>query len=392
LKNLQATAIAELAEVKSGNGAPQDPSAFSTDGHPFVRAGSLSGLIKGGDESTLERIAPDVARAHRLTLFPRGTVLFAKSGMSATKGYIYSLKQPAYVVNHLAALLPRDSRDSAFLTKALERFSPTSLIKDQAYPSIRLGDIEQMQILAPCSIEGRLRIASILEKADALRRKRKRALDLLDSLTQSIFLNMFGDPGSNPNEWPGAKLGDVLRKASDGPHVSPVYSEEGVPFLSTRHISIEGIVWNDLKYIDREQANAHWKKCRPEKGDLLYSKGGTTGIATMIDTDRDFAIWVHLALLKPDFSKIDPLWLACMLNSEYCYRQSQRYTHGIANRDLGLKRMINIKLYLPPLSKQNEFSRAAFRVRNLRKCVLRSFEIEQTLFSSLQHRAFSGQL
>jgi hypothetical protein len=187
VSDLQATAIIKLAMVRSGGGAPQDPSAFSRDGHPFVRAGSLSRLLGGDDENQLERILPDVARAHRLQLFPKGTVLFAKSGMSATKGYIYNLKQPAYVVNHLAALVPRDTRDSAFLTRALQRFSPTSLIKDQAYPSIRLSDIEQMEILAPDSVEDRGRIAAILDKADALRRNRKRALDLLESLTRSIL-------------------------------------------------------------------------------------------------------------------------------------------------------------------------------------------------------------
>ena len=209
MTGFQTTTITKLAEVRSGGGAPQDPSAFSGDGHPFVRAGSLSRLLGGENENQLEKLRPDVAHTHRLQLFPKGTVLFAKSGMSATKGYIYSLKQPAYVVNHLAALVPRDPRDSAFLTRALQRFSPTSLIKDQAYPSIRLGDIEQMRILAPGSAEDRGRIAEVLEKADVLRRKRKYALGLLENLNHSIFIETFGNPHQQSTNYPVVEVGAV---------------------------------------------------------------------------------------------------------------------------------------------------------------------------------------
>ena len=101
---LDAMPLSRLASVKSGGGAPQDPSAFTTTGFPFVRAGSLPKLRVGEDAGSLEKLEPEVANRYGLSLFPAGTVLFAKSGMSATKGHVYRLKAPAYVVNHLAAL------------------------------------------------------------------------------------------------------------------------------------------------------------------------------------------------------------------------------------------------------------------------------------------------
>src|SRR5690606_8450908 len=179
-----------------------DARAFTRTGFPFVRAGSLSKLLDGAEESSLELIEPEVADEYGLKLFPAGTVLFAKSGMSATKGHVYRLKGPAYVVNHLAALIPHEPSDSAFLAHALQLYSPTVLIKDPAYPSIRLGDIESMKIQAPSSPRERERIAEILDKADALRAKRRTALAQLDTLTQSIFLDMFGDPVVNGHSWP----------------------------------------------------------------------------------------------------------------------------------------------------------------------------------------------
>ena len=75
--------------------------------------------------------------------------------------------------------------------------------------------------------------------------------------------------------------------------LSPEYVESGVPFLSTRHVRLTGIVWEDLKFISEDEAQIHWKKCKPEQGDILYTKGGTTGIAKVVDFETPVAIWVQ---------------------------------------------------------------------------------------------------
>ena len=214
----------------------------------------------------------------------------------------------------------------------------------------------------------------------------------LDSLTQSIFIEMFGDPVTNPKGWRASTLGALIHSASDGPHVSPKYADSGVPFLSTRHVRPGEIIWDDLKYLSREDAEVQWKKCKPTKDDILYTKGGTTGLAAVVRTDNEFAVWVHVALLKPNKALVDSTWLEAMLNNQYCYRQSQDLTHGIANRDLGLKRMINIRMYHPPLELQREFTQCIDQVskqKRLQKLALTQLD---ELFGSLQHRAFRGEL
>ncbi len=236
------------------------------------------------------------------------------------------------------------------------------------------------------------RIADILDRAEALRTKRRAALAQLDELTQAIFIDMFGDPLKNPKGWQQAKLGDVIFSASDGPHVSPEYTKSGIPFLSTRHVRAGEIIWEDLKFISQEDAEIHWKKCKPERGDILYTKGGTTGLAATIQMEQPFAIWVHVSLLKPDPQNVDSVWLESMLNSEFCYRQSQVLTHGIANRDLGLTRMVKIKIFLPPLSLQKDFARRVVAVEKLKNAHKVSLEKLDELFDSLQHRAFRGEL
>jgi type I restriction enzyme S subunit len=340
----------------------------------------------------LEKIDPFIAAKHGLKLFPAGTVLFAKSGMSATKGHIYALRNEAYVVNHLAALVPRKPADSAFLMHALQRFPPTTLVKDPAYPSIRLGDIEEMPIFAPIQLDERKRIAAILDQADALRRKRHEGLKKLDRLKQSIFSRNFGSGPASVKGYPKSTLGAVTTKVSDGPHVSPSYVEDGVPFVSTRNIRRDGMDWTDMKFISVEDAERQWKKIKPQRGDLLYTKGGTTGIAKAVDFDGDFTVWVHVAVLKLKSDVVDPVWLESCLNNDECYRQSQVLTKGIANRDLGLKRMIGIVFHLPPIEEQWKFvktieahSKVVAQFRNQEDAL-------KSLFASLQHRAFRGEL
>ncbi|MEU1361814.1 restriction endonuclease subunit S [Micromonospora zamorensis] len=236
------------------------------------------------------------------------------------------------------------------------------------------------------------RIVEVLDRADELRTKRRKALAHLDDLTQSIFLDMFGDPATNSNHWKGVALGDVVHSASDGPHVSPTYVQDGVPFISTRHVRPGRVEWTDLKFISHADALLHWRKCRPEEGDILYTKGGTTGIAAAVTAERSFAVWVHVAVLKPNRSMVDSIWLEAMLNSQYCYRQSQTLTHGIANRDLGLKRMVRIKLFLPPLNLQREFAGRVAAVEKIKAAHRASSADLDALFASFQDRAFRGLL
>ncbi len=281
--------------------------------------------------------------------------------------------------------------DLRWLAYQLTALGLTDLNKAAAVPGLNREDAYRKRLLLPPLAEQR-RIAAILDQAGALRAKRRHALAQLNALTQSLFLDLFGDPVTNPQHWPTAQLGDVIYSATDGPHVSPAYADEGVPFVSARHIRRGEILWTDLKFISAEDALVHWRKCKPERDDILYTKGGTTGIAKVIDFDQQIALWVHVALLKTNRDKVDPLWLENMLNSDFCYLQSQRLTHGIANRDLGLKRMVRIQLYLPPLLLQREFAAQVSVVQRLKSVQRTSLAKLDTLFASLQQRAFRGEL
>jgi type I restriction enzyme S subunit len=125
-------------------------------------------------------------------------------------------------------------------------------------------------------------------------------------------------------------------------------------FLSARNVKVDGWSLDDAKYVSEEDYREFCKRIVPEVGDILYTKGGTTGIARVVDLTVSFQVWVHIAVLKLKQEKVNPYFLAYVLNSAACYGQSQLYTRGATNNDLGLTRLINIVLAIPPKAEQEQ--------------------------------------
>ena len=161
----------------------------------------------------------------------------------------------------------------------------------------------------------------------------------------------------------------------------------GYPFISVRNIVNGFIDFSTAKYISEADYQEAIKKCHPQKGDMLYSKGGTTGIAKLIDVDIDFANWVHVAVLKFDTS-LNGIFFENMLNSDYCYAQSQRLTKGIANRDLVLSAMAKIRLYKPPLALQEQFAAFVKQTDKSKVVIQKALDEAQVLFGSLMQKYF----
>ena len=158
-------------------------------------------------------------------------------------------------------------------------------------------------------------------------------------------------PFEIPESWKWVRLGTIILDAKDGPHFSPAYQENGIPFISTRNVASGKLDLSSAKYISEDLHQELCKRVKPKKWDVLYTKGGTTGIAAVNDLDIEFSVWVHVAVLSLG-SFVYPYYLATALNSPHCYQQAQEYTHGTSNRDLGLTRMVKITLPLPPLAEQ----------------------------------------
>lgn len=244
------------------------------------------------------------------------------------------------------------------------------------------------KVIVPLSeIPEQKQIVDILDKANSLRRKRKQMIQLLNDFLRATFIEMFGDPINNSHNYNVVTVGDITTHIKDGPHISPQYAETGVPILSTRNIRPGKLVLEDVKYLSQATYQNLTRLFRPQKGDVLVTKGGTTGYAKVVDFDWPFSVWVHIAVLRPK-SEIDPLYLEGAMNSDYCYQQSQRYTHGIANRDLGLTRIAKIQLLHPPKQAQEKYGLIVKKCHRIRQVMQESSVDLDNQFNALMQNYF----
>lgn len=203
------------------------------------------------------------------------------------------------------------------------------------------------------------------------------------------------DIPSIPDSWCWTKLGSITWSVKDDPHYSPQYVEDGIPFITGGNVRPEGIDFKNVKYISSELHEELSKRCKPALGDILYTKGGTTGIARVNTYDREFNVWVHVAVLKI-IDSIQPFFLQHALNSPLCYSQSQKYTYGVGNQDLGLTRMVNIILPICNAAEQEkviqEIDSCLSICDQLEATIDENLKRAETLRQSILKRAFEGKL
>ena len=173
-----------------------------------------------------------------------------------------------------------------------------------------------------------------------------------DGSTQEIDI-----PYDIPENWEWVRLENITRLINDGTHSTPSYTETGIPFLSVRDISSGTLDFSNTKYISVEEHAILSKRTKPEMNDILLSKVGTTGIPVKVDTDKEFSIFVSLALLKFT-SSINVDFMVHLIKSPVIFKQSKLGTRGVGNKNLVLQTIKNFLFPLPPLSEQQRIVEA----------------------------------
>ena len=380
--------LGDICDISAGQGAPQGDSNYCDNGTPFVKAGNLIELLQGKNETDIQKVSEDVAKKHKLKKYTAGSILFAKSGMSCMKGYVYQLKNDSYVVSHLAIVKPiKDSSD--YIEYCLRHIKPNSLVKDEAYPSISLQDISNLKIPLP-SLEEQIKISKQLYICTQIINKHKKQLERYDTLIKSRFIEMFGDPVQNPMGWEVKKLGNICTKISDGVHAKPEYTSTGKPFISVVNINSGKLLFDDCKYVSEEAYEKMIKSTHPEKGDVLYTKvGATYGIPALVDTDKDFCLYVSVALLKPKSEIVNSQFLTISMAQPYIKNQADKRIKGIGVPDLHLNQIREFDILLPPLELQNQFKDFVQQIDKSKFAVQKSLEKTETLYKSLMQRYFA---
>jgi type I restriction enzyme, S subunit len=183
----------------------------------------------------------------------------------------------------------------------------------------------------------------------------KRIIAAKSELNIKELFSPIGDdekPFELPKAWEWTRLNDICSQITDGTHYTPKYLYDGVPFLSVKDVSKGFLDFSNTRFISQEEHDLFATRCKPELGDVILTKVGTTGIAVVVDTEKEFSIFVSLALLKFFQNEIAPEFLALVINSPFMKGLSEKYTMGVGNKNLVLKHIKSFPIPLPPFTEQ----------------------------------------
>jgi type I restriction enzyme S subunit len=235
------------------------------------------------------------------------------------------------------------------------------------------------------------RIADILDKAEASRRKRKQSVALTDDLLRSEFLEVFGDPVTNSKGWPVRRMGDLLAFVTSGSRGwAQYYADSGETFLRIQNVRNDRLDLSDVAYVQApDSAEARRTEARP--GDVLLSITADLGRTAVVPVSLERAfINQHLSILRPRHVQAD--YLSAFLASEGGQRQINRRNKGGVKAGLNFDDIRSIEVPVPTDALQRAFAVAKKRIRELSVKHLQALDANDELFESLVQRAFSGTL
>jgi type I restriction enzyme S subunit len=158
-----------------------------------------------------------------------------------------------------------------------------------------------------------------------------------------------------PDNWTWCSLDELCRNITDGTHQTPVYTKEGIPFISAQHVKPFKFIPDNRKYVSYEAYLECVKNKKPEIGDILITRVGAIGEAAVIDQNLDFAFYVSVGLIQPFIKLVNSKYLELVINSPYgnAYSKGNVSSKGSSAGNYNLGHLRSFRIPLPPLSEQN---------------------------------------
>ena len=333
-----------------------------------------------------------------------GDIVFARTGATTGKSFlIRECPTDAVFASYLIRVRVGDSADPRFVSHFFQTpiywAQITKSARGVAQPGVNATTLKALEIPLPPLAEQR-RIAEVLDRAEALRAKRRAGLAQLDSLTQSLFLDLFGDDGENSKGWLVRAVADYVREFQGGKSIE---SESGENVI-TRNRVLKVSAVTGMKFLAHESKpvpdsyeppTVHFAK----PGDLLFSRANTTelvgAVAYVESTPPNVLLPDKLwRFVWREPAAIEPLFVWALFQTPTLRREIGQRATGTSGsmKNISQEKVFGIRTILPPIELQREFARRLSAVEKLKTAQRASLAELDALFATLQHRAFRGEL
>ncbi len=238
-------------------------------------------------------------------------------------------------------------------------------------------------------------IAIQIEKAEILKKGLLQKL-----LSEGIGHSEFKETGLSivypmrqiPKAWSLETLSSITTKITDGAHFTPTYVESGIPFLRVTDLKSKDLLASKIKYIPEDEHLELLKRCKPEYGDILYSKNGTIGLTRIVTWDWEFSIFVSLCLIKPNRDLIIPEYLKYYLTSSIVDTQIKIRAKQGTVTNLHLEEIRDFFITIPPLKEQKQIADILSTADEKLEVLRAKKEKYEVLKKGLMQKLLSGEV
>ncbi len=329
-------------------------------------------------------------------IFDEPLILLAEDGGnfgSKTRPISYKIIGKTWVNNHAHVLRPKDEIDIDYLNRHLQFYDVSKYISGTTRKKLTKAQASKLEIILP-NIDVQKKIAKTLDKADELRQKRKKAIELLDEYLRSVFYDMFGDPVMNEKKWNNRKIGEICKVTKLAGYEYTKYfkykTEGDVIVIRGLNVKKGKLKLDNVYYIDKSISD-NLIRSKLFKDDIVMTYIGVNiGDVAIVPESNKYHLAPNVSKITPkNFNILNSIFLMKIL--ELNRNNFTSFTTNTAKQALNMSKIREVNIILPPIDLQIEFVKIFEQVEKTKAKMHESLKEMDNLFNSLMQQAFKGE-
>ncbi|AHG72859.1 hypothetical protein X781_7110 [Mannheimia sp. USDA-ARS-USMARC-1261] len=382
--NYKIEKLKDVAQVITGKTPSTSNPLFYGGNISFISPADLNNSTIGKTKITLTEIG-----AKQVPLLPKNSVLVSCIG---NLGKVGILDKSACFNQQINALVFDESKIlpkygfyfSLTLQKALEKAASKTVI-----PIVNKSKFSDLEISYP-DLPTQTKIAQILDKADQIRQKRKKAIELADEFLRSLFLEMFGDPVVNPKGWEVEKLVNLsVAKPTYGAGASAISYNHKFRYIRITDILENGTLNNDKKSAEIDEKEI--EKYLLNDGDILFARSGATVGKTFLFTDKiEKSIYAgYLIRFQINKNKVLPEYIFNFTKTAAYQSWVKSHMKTVAQPNINAQQYSDLEIIIPPMEIQIKFVEIVNKIEKYKENLGKQVQFSDELFNSLSQQYFT---